>query len=174
MNGSMTTPYMVEEKRVKGSPGHARAYLSAAMAAVNNSTALVDITGFSFSMNANEVWHVRCGLKFSNTVGDGVGGGTGFRVGRTVPSGAATDGSLAWIETPGAAKAGQKTTTGTTGFFDTAGDVSQGSGWAYLDILITNGATAGTVQIRYSQGTAVAIDLILNAKSWMIAHRISP
>ena len=149
---------------------HAVAYLSSDMTAVNNSTSLVNITGFSFSIAANEVWEVEMRLKMTGLTNAGTG--PGFRVGRTVPAGCTTDGIIQWIETP-INLASQKTTTGTTSFTEGAGEISQNAGSAVVKILVVNGATAGTVQFQFAQCTAVAINTTLQSKSWMLAHKMN-
>lgn len=132
---------------------------------VNNSTTLQDDDHLFFSVGANEVWMFLAHLGYnpSNTAVDlkytfaGPAGATGFFSDYTL-QGTSTDGAHA-RKALGAEKVINSLTTAADAF----------AVWG----VIKNGATAGTLNLRWAQNGAGAVDTTLLADSWLLAQKVA-
>ena len=127
---------------------------------VISSTTLVDCTGMSFEIGANEVW------MFLMTLACSSNSTAGFKFTFTLPSGAT----------------GSNRSTGTSAFSYadqditlTNGSTVTYSGTASQQIYgnVTNGSTAGTVQFKFAQNASLAANTSVLKSSQLIAWRVS-
>jgi hypothetical protein len=127
----------------------------------NNSIAVADITGLAFAVGANETWEADFNLfGVSAAAAD-------WRFALTGPAGA----TALWFgimtandpfSVPGAVTA-----------FGSEAVASSTSGNELIlgKLLLRNGGTAGTVQLRMAQGTADVSNTTINIDSYLVARR---
>lgn len=131
---------------------------------VNNQATPQDVTGFSFPILANEKWV--CNF---NLFEDVAVGGQGYRIDFTGPAGA----SVLYYD-PAGNYVGQvsgsnfENAFGNDLVFTTSGSFAN-----LIAFTILNGATPGTVQLRFAQKTADVSNASIKATSSMIAQKVS-
>ncbi len=126
---------------------------------ITSSTTLVDCTGLSFAIGANEVYDVHVELKT-------VTGSGSMKLALTIPSGTAVGNVYCTIS--GANKIAQDLTSA---FVTSAGMTT--SHFLYFDGLITNSSTAGTVQLQFAQNVSNAAASTIYEYSCIRATRMS-
>jgi hypothetical protein len=137
---------------------------------VNNSTTMVDAADLVVSVAANAVYLVDTGIYYvSNTAAD-------IRFGWTVPAGA----SGSWhVGGAGGSIADGSTDTGGRWGIVSWGTANSAGGSAAVDLvaqpggMLVVGATAGTLQFRFTQQAAIAVDTTVRANSWLKAERVA-
>lgn len=130
---------------------------------VNNSTALVNATGLSFSAAANAAYLGDLCLYYNS------GATPDIKFGLTVPSGTTgTWGGLGYDFTPVLLAFGPIDIATALGFGGLSADRA-----AFIRVALTTSSTAGTVQVQFAQSTMNASNTNLLAGSWIKFHRIS-
>lgn len=145
-----------------GVVGFKRAYL--ASPATTSSAVLVNMTGMSFAIAANEIWEIDVQIRFSPAAAAGsvvgingpAGGGVAVVAeGNDLSAVARTEEAIVLLNTP------------------TAAQWCQAAGYVKLRGIVSAAGTAGTIQIQFAtinpiQTTTAAVGTVL------IAHRMSP
>lgn len=130
---------------------------------VTSSTTLVDCTGLSFAIGANETWKMQ--MDFHATAL----GTAGMKWKFTVPSGCTGNGNgTASRNANGFQAVNINLTTGGSGTTVMGGQDIYG-----ITGYFVNSSTAGTVQFQFAQGASNATATIILAYSCITAHRIS-
>jgi hypothetical protein len=137
--GTTSTP---TRKTFAFSEDFANSYVTANV--TNNTNALSNVTGMSFSIGANETWSFEFNLQ------NGCSGAGGVRYAISFP------GTLR-ATVVGMSNAVTAVTSSVITVTNTAATavntVNLGTGWTRITGSVTNGATAGTIQLRFQSGT---------------------
>lgn len=114
---------------------------------INNSTALSDVTGFSFSVAANTKYHARFIMRCSTS------GGSNYKFALTGP---AAPTSVLYFGYGANQAASNNAAIG----FGTAANLTNANvpEGVVLEAYVSNGANAGTVQLQFAQFTATAVN----------------
>lgn len=131
---------------------------------VTSSTALQDDDHLSFAIGANEEWVVRFTIFVSNNLGT-----TGIRVAINAPGGA-TIRHYDALHADGNSIGGMNTGIGSSAF-TAASMSSSNAALLMITLWVLNGATPGTVQLRWCQDTSSATALTFNRGSHLVAIR---
>lgn len=133
---------------------------------VNNSTALQDDDHLFWPIEANEIWWFRLIL-----LATGVSVNADLKVGMSGPAGS----SGQWFIASAASAVGSAVTptlaTDPISGSNTTG-LGNGTSMPIWTGVITNGATAGTIKVRWAQGTLTAEDVIVNKGSHLDLKRL--
>jgi hypothetical protein len=128
----------------------------------NANITLTDVTGLSFAVGANDIWHFRFVLRGESSTA------AGWRFTLTGPAAP----TAVWFgigSTQDAPSAGAGTTF--TGIVAAGG--AAGTSQLYEVVgLLRNGANAGTVQLQAAQNASDATNSIIRAESYVIAQRL--
>lgn len=136
---------------------------------VTSSTITQDDDHLTFSVAANEIWVVKMVLFVQGGAGD-------FRARLTVPTGASGYKSLIGPEVATTNVTNTNMTTAWDGLTSEAvvgTDNSVANPTIILEGLVVNGANAGSVTLRWAQGTSSATATTIYEHSYLIAHKVS-
>lgn len=140
---------------------------------VNNSTAEVDDIHLRFPIGVGEIWHAH----FMLHVLSGASGATSdFKAGLSLPSGATVSGFVVGPTTTAASAAGASGANrnlGSTGAAAGVGALDNAPVLIEVKATITNGATAGTVILRWAQSFATVSDTTVMAGSKLFRERLT-
>lgn len=160
-----------------GAAGPANVIAHAVASDVNNQTAtLANVTGLSFAIGASEKWCYRFVLDMN---GDTIS--SGISVAATAPAGVAAVVLSANGAEDGAAYsaqgAPQVALASGSGVAASAGPAiwfaNNPTGRVWVDLYVSNGVTAGNVQLQFAQQTATAVDTTIKAGSFGVGTKIS-
>lgn len=133
---------------------------------VNNSVALTDVTDLSFAIGANETWVGRLLLLHnSSTVAD-------LRANIAAPVGAT--GGVNWLRQATTATSASNTPTNSrvaVGTYLAIGGIGVDF-FAACDFRVTNGVTAGTMKVQFSQDNLEVSDTKILTGSFIVAHKV--
>lgn len=131
----------------------------------NSTTTLANAVGLAIPMDANTTYGITARLLFQTAAAN-----TGIRLTQTAPTGASV---FAQWNTPTSLTANtvsnqRSIDSGTsTNSIDTANTTTL----ATAEIVVINGATAGSLQIRFASETA-ALNAVLKAGSHIVSHKL--
>lgn len=141
---------------------------------VNNSAVLVDATGMSFAVEANDVWLVHGWLMVDSTAAADI------KFGWTVPASTTMRWGATASDDPNVTSWGPTATTSSpTALAIESGSLNFGAlaGASILGMsltaIITVAGTAGTVQFRFAQAAATAVNTILKQNSCLVGMRLT-
>lgn len=131
----------------------------------NNTTTLANVTGLAIALNANSSYAINARVMFQTAATT-----TGIRLTQTVPAGATV---VAQWSTPtsltASTLANQRAVD--AGAATTAIDTANANTLATGALLVTTGATAGNLQIRFASEVA-ASNVVVKAGSHLVATRV--
>lgn len=124
---------------------------------VNNSVVMVSDNALYFPIKANEVWRVTLDLKINTTAA------ADWEYQFSVPAGCSYDTApqMSYVAFPWV-----------TAAYEVTPPADRTNGQVTIIALIRNGATAGTVYLQWTQGTAEATDTKVLIGSLLVATKI--
>lgn len=154
---------MIEKPILAPAPRRTVAKRKSGNQVVNNSTTLVDATGLSFPIGANETWVASFTLPMTFAAAGQA------KVAVTAPSGATGSVDAELVSSGLVPIRGITATFGTGIGLDSTTGVA---GVVIVRVTVVNGATAGNVQLQFAQNAASLTDTTLLTNASLVALEV--